>query len=409
MSGMKNDASMPESFSIILDAKGRPVEESPLRPEIIARIREAVQQNHNSGIERPVEKTITVDKLTFRVIVFHLYKMKDKQPYHLVVGRSMTHVKTTILGLAVLLGIMWVIAVIVCSIISWLFVGRTLRPVNLMTRASLQIAASGKLGRRIENFSGTKDEFGELCQALNQMLGSLESSYAAQKKFLADASHELRTPLTSIKANLDFLKRAAALPESERVQVLKDISGEVNRMAGLVNELLMLARTEGQSLPQFQQVNLSRLIHAAWSGFHYNDAVIAREIELNIPERVFILGDPEKLKQLVIILIDNAIKYSAVGGKITLKLSIRNQQAVLLITDDGPGIPEAELSMVGQRFYRASNTCGISGSGLGLAIAKSIVSMHNAEIRLFNLIPHGLGVEIEFPQNKDETSNETKE
>ncbi len=395
VSSAKADAMVPESFSIMLDEQGRSDSDDLISPAVIARIRSMVARIPAAAGKRQDEKTVAMNRQWFRIFVFHRVE-PDGRRSHWVVGRSLDHINSTLAGLAIFLGIGWLIAVAVCSVISWSFVGRTLRPVNLMTRASLQIAASGQLSRRIENFGETQDEFGELCQALNRMLGSVEASYETQRKFLADVSHELRTPLTSIKANLDFLKRAADLPAAERDLVLRESAAEVDRMAGLVHELLLLARSEGQGLPELLPVDLTAIARETLAGWQHGAA--ARRITLQAPGGVLVAGDPDKLKQLLIILLDNALKYTAAPGRIEVTIGTRNQLPFLAVSDDGPGIPEAEMPLVGNRFYRASNIRGIPGSGLGLAIARSIAANHRAVLQLSNRQPNGLRVEVKFPK-----------
>jgi two-component system OmpR family sensor kinase len=393
----KGGTALPESFSLVLNDPGRMANENPLEPMMAERIRALVESIAIPASGGPVEKNVVLDGHPFRLLIFDLNRAGAGSPGRLVVGRSLVHVQTTIHELSIFLGVLWLLAVAVCAMVSWMFVGRTLRPVKAMTRASLQIAASGKLGKRIGNFSGAADEFGELSQALNQMLSTLESAYLTQKKFLADASHELRTPLTSVRANLEFLQRAPDLGEAERHQIVREAGVEVNRMARLVDELLWLAREESQAPPQLRPVDLGEIAREAVSGLQYRAAATERTIAIRAPERAAVWGDPEKLTQLIINLLDNALKYTAAGGRIEVELSVRERRTLLRVADDGPGIPEAELPLVFNRFYRAGNAAATTGSGLGLAIAKSIVASHQAEIRLNNRSPHGLAVEVLFP------------
>jgi two-component system OmpR family sensor kinase len=398
--GRAADAMLPESFSMILDEKGRSLSDHSLTPAVAARLRRMMAQIRVPRGKRRDEETVAIHDQWYRIFLFPLVQPDGRRSYR-VVGRSLEHVNSSLAGLAVFLGSGWLVAVAACTVISWSFVGRTLRPVNLMTRDSLQIAASGQLGRRIANLGWARDEFGELCQALNQMLSSLEGSYETQRKFLADASHELRTPLTSIKANLDFLNHATKLPEAERSQVLRDIAAEVDRMAGLVHELLLLARVEGQSHPERLPVDLAAIVREAVSGFLHGPAA-DRRLTLQAPDSLPVLGEADKLKQLLIILLDNALKYTTGQGRIEVWIGNHEGEPVVSVSDDGPGIPEAELPLVGNRFYRASNIRGTPGSGLGLAIARSIAAHHQATLQLSNRQPTGLRVEIKFPRYEED-------
>jgi signal transduction histidine kinase len=268
----------------------------------------------------------------------------------------------------------------------------------MMTRDALKIATSKELDRKIEDF-GDHDEFGELSKALNQMLASIETSYTTQKKFLADASHELRTPLTSIKANLDFINRVNQAPESEKILALKDITTEVNRMAVLVNELLMLARAEAPKAEASEKFNLPQLIKKVYIEYRNRKSKCNQSLHVEITQPVlYVNGDPEKIRQIMVILLDNALKYSPAETEINIRVWRQGTWAVIEVNDQGPGIPEAELPLVLNRFYRGSNVRNhTEGSGLGLAIVKSILKNLEGEIELRNRVSKGLQVRISLP------------
>lgn len=342
--------------------------------------------------------TINLDDQPFRIYVKDLGISSGKRRASLVLGRSLMHVRETLSGLIVPLTLAWLIAVFACAFVSWLFVGRTLRPVNMMTREALKIAASEESGRQIKDF-GDNDEFGELSSALNRMLASLEASSIIQRKFLADASHELRTPLTSIKANLDFINRAKNAPESEKKLALRDITAEVDRMAKLVNQLLILARVEALTSSVCEKMDLTKIIKEVHAAYQNRKLESNRLLLLKVAApALYVNADPEKLRQILVILLDNAIKYSPVESEIKVKIWRQDNSAVIEISDCGPGIPESELLLVFNRFYRGSNVKNnTEGSGLGLSIVKSILKNLGGEIELSNRIPNGLAVRITVP------------
>lgn len=341
--------------------------------------------------------TMRLDSQIYRIYITAIPGAGGSGNHLLVLGRSLIHVQNTLSGLKNFLAIAWGLAVFACTFISWNFVGRTLQPVNRMTRDSLRIAASGELGRRVEYIAG-HDEFGELAKALNRMLASLETAAASQKRFLADASHELRTPLTSIMANLDFLARAADAPQSEQSAALQDSVRETKRMATLIHELLALSRAEATPATRFIPINLVEMMQRI--GAHYSQTP---QIQVKVQGPLYIEGDPEKLRQMVVILLDNAFKYAGKSGAVELQLRKETNggvsaAAVLEVTDQGPGIPEAEIPRVFERFYRASNVKDAApGSGLGLSIARTIVRDHGGDIELRNHLPHGLKVTVSLP------------
>ena len=391
---LKRLTGMPDSFALVMDETNRLTTESNTRSKrILLGIRPYLKADFFT--KRNFSKTIILEGHPYRIQVWNNRDSKGIRESTLIVGRSLIHVDTTVYGLAVFLVVVWLIAVAGCLVVSWFFVGRTLQPVNAMTRDSLRIAKSSELGRRIEDFEG-EDEFGELSRALNLMLASLEISSTTQKQFLADASHELRTPLTSIKANLDFLKRAKKISLQEKDSVLIDVTNEVDRMTRLVNELLMLARAEGLISFKHQRIEITAIVREVITGYQLHQTSKDRKIRFEATAEAYLNGEYEKIRQLLVILLDNAIKYSPLGGEVKISILRRGNFVILSITDNGPGIPEPELPLVFKRFYRAGNVGATSGSGLGLAIAKSIVDNHHAHIELNNLVPHGLRVTVKF-------------
>lgn len=379
----------PDSFTMILDEKGRPFEKISLEPQrILAQMKSLISDGDGS---RKALRTLILDGEPYRLRIMQIPDPKGSSEKHtLVVGRSLTHVTTTLSELGIFLALAWLMAVSACTAVSWLFVGKTLAPVKRMTRDSLLLAESGQIGRRIA-FSGEGDEFAELAGALNRMLISLESSSVVQKQFLADSSHELRTPLTSVKANLDFLRRARGLAQSDLASALDDMAAEVDRMTVLVNQLLMLARADAAPPVRLETTDLARIVRDTLFAYRQHPSLRNKSVDSALPECSWVRGDPDALRQLVIILLDNALKYSPESGRIKVSLSASSAQVVLEIMDDGPGIPPDELPKVFDRFYRASNVPGsVNGSGLGLAIAQSIIARHSGRLILQNLDPHGL-------------------
>ncbi|HEX3045667.1 MAG TPA: HAMP domain-containing sensor histidine kinase [Bacillota bacterium] len=391
---------MPESFALTLDPK------EPISSDFAGLSKSGLLSLQNylkTHVVNPhgTYGTIPLNAHLFRIYVKEMIPPAGNKVSYLILGRSLMHVQNTLSGLIGSLILAWLIAVLVCTVVSWLFVGRTLRPVKMMTQDALKIATSKEPVRKIENF-GEHDEFGELSKALNQMLASIEASYTAQKKFLADASHELRTPLTSIKANLDFINRAKQAPESEKKLAFEDITTEVNRMASLVNELLMLARAEAPKAEVNEKFNLPQLINKVYSENWNRKSKLNRLILLEIADSVlYVNTDPEKIRQVVVILLDNAVKYSPVKSEIKLRVWRQGTSAMIEVNDQGPGIPEAELPLVLNRFYRGSNVRNnTEGSGLGLSIVKSILTNLEGEIELSNRNPNGLRARITLPLAK---------
>jgi signal transduction histidine kinase len=217
---------------------------------------------------------------------------------------------------------------------------------------------------------------------LQEAYGRLEDAYAAQKRFVADASHELRTPLTTIRASIDLLRR---LPESnsrEQAEILQDAASEVERMTRLLNNLLVLARADaGRGLVR-QELDLQPLVEeVARQAIHFGEASFSVEgLETLASARV--LGNADSLKQLLRILLDNAIKYTPSNGSIVLRGLAADHRWGLQVADTGCGIPAAKLPHIFERFYRADSSRGGEGTGLGLAIAHWIVREHGGSIEV---------------------------
>lgn len=387
---------MPESFAIVFNMTRGNIDDSTLKsPELISEIERYIK--NLTLTQETLRKTFTINHQLYRVYIFRLNPVQSGDQRRLVIGRSLNHVDSTILELTGFLSLVWLISVLICAGLSWFFVGRTLRPVKQMTRTSLQIAGSKELGRRIEDFGCPDDEFGELSQAMNRMLESLEALTSIQKKFLADASHELRTPLTSIRANLEFLERARNIPEQEKQQAFRDVLSEVYRLSGLVNELLMLARADEVSSFKFEWVDVAAIVREVHNSIRMNEEAAKRTIRCEASPKALIKGDAEKLRQVALILLDNAVKYSPVNGEIIISVYQQDKKVVLDVINSGTGIPDAELNRLSERFYRASNAGSTPGTGLGLAIAKSIVQQHGGEIRLSNADGVGFRAEVLLP------------
>jgi len=256
---------------------------------------------------------------------------------------------------------------------------RALKPLDAMTETALQITRTDDLSRRISMTGVAHDEVGRLAEAFNDTLERLERLFNAQRRFLADVSHELRTPLTTIRGNVDLLRRMGGADETS----LDAIQSEAERMSRLVGDLLLLAQSDAGTLPTARHpVELDTLLFEV-----YREAlVLAGGVDLSIGEidQAIVLGDRDRLYQLLLNLVSNAVKYTPEGGKVSIGLSKVNEWARLVVTDSGIGIPPEELPHVFERFYRVdkARTRSQGGSGLGLAIAQRIAAIHGGRIEV---------------------------
>lgn len=291
---------------------------------------------------------------------------------------------------------------------SWLAVGHALAPLSTMLETATQINRASDLSRRIPIERASDDEIGRLIQAFNQTLERLEQLFTTQQRFLADVSHELRTPLTVIKGNMDLMRRMKKVdPES-----IESIDAEVNRLTRLVNSLLLLAQAESGYLRlNLEPIELDTLLIEVHQELHLLAQNKKLQLELSEIEQVQIRGDRDRLKQVLLNLVSNAIQYTPSGGKVTLSLQRSGQQARLVVRDTGPGIPPEDLPHIFERFYRAEKSRTRSGHGggfgLGLSIAKWIVDHHNGYIQVESRLGEGTAFIVWLPILEE--GNETRE
>jgi len=285
---------------------------------------------------------------------------------------------------------------------------RALAPVRQLTQAARQISASQDFSRRVPLHRNARpDQITELATTFNSMLAALDRAYQQQKRFIADASHELRAPITSIRCNLDLLARAPDIPADERGATLADARSEADRMGRLVNDLLTLARRDethsgGSAVGAEEQpvVDLDSLLLEVFRQYRANrPAHSAARLILHHIAPVRIVAREDQVKQILVALLDNALKYTPAVGTITLTLEVENLQAMLTISDTGIGIASADLPHIFERFYRADRARSREqgGSGLGLAIVQSMVHALHGQIAVQSVPGEGSTFLVSLP------------
>ena len=278
-------------------------------------------------------------------------------------------------------------------ILGALLTHQLLKPLDDITAVALKITRTDDLSRRLPD-SGRRDEIGRLTMVLNQTLERLERLFHARQRFLADVSHELRTPLTTIRGNVDLIRRMGEA-DQETMDVVED---ELLRMTRLVDDLLLLARADTGGLPiQQKPVELDSIFLDVYRQVSSLDQEVA--VELLEVDQVCVLGDQDRLKQLILNLVDNALKYTPAGGKVTMSLSKSNGTARIVITDTGIGIPDEDLPRIFDRFYRVdkARSRNMGGSGLGLSIAYWIAQAHRGDIEVASESGKGSVFRITLP------------
>jgi len=231
---------------------------------------------------------------------------------------------------------------------------------------------------------------------IRHSLAAQRGSLRRQREFAADASHELRTPLTVIRASVEDLERHRSEPVGEVGTALADIRYEVDHLTTMVEDLLLLARTDSGAL-QLQRVPLDLGDVAADGASSMGKVATERGIVVAVdPEPTDVVGDPARLRQLVVILVDNAVRHAPAGSTVAVRVRADGPDAVLVVEDEGPGIRPEDLPRVFDRFYRAPGAAG-DGTGLGLAIAAWIVSRHGGRIEAANRPARGARLTARIP------------
>lgn len=288
------------------------------------------------------------------------------------------------------------VGVTLLALVVGLFLARrALAPVADVTETARAIALSGDFGARVER-QATEDEVGELALAFNEMLEALEANHLALQNFLGDASHQLRTPLTTILASLDLARRDNVSQE-ERSAMLADARDEAERMGRLVADLLSLARAESGARLAFQPVELDALLMDCVR--RQRQAAPHVRMGVTAVEPVLVEGDPDRLRELFGIILDNAARYTPAGGSVTARLEVHGALAVVTVDDTGIGLDGEDEPHLFERLYRGRHARVIrpSGTGLGLAIGRWIAEAHGGTVRLSGRSSGGTRAEVSLP------------
>lgn len=295
-----------------------------------------------------------------------------------------------------LLGGLSILGLTVALTGSCLVAGTALRPITRMINMASSIARSRDLSKRIA-VPRPQDEIGRLARTFNTMLVSIEGAYTAQQRFVSDASHELRAPLTAIQANLDLLQRHPEMSDVDRSVALSEAEREAARLTRLVSDLLALARADAGLPLRSSVVDLDAVVLDVFNGVR--QLARGQVLALEPFEPAQTRGDEDRLKQLLLIVLDNALKYTPHDGAVTVGLRRVGGEAELTIRDTGVGISDDALPHVFERFYRADPGRGRDpgGTGLGLPIADWIVQQHGGRIAIASRLGTGTTVTVHLP------------
>lgn len=292
------------------------------------------------------------------------------------------------------LGLLGLVAALIGS---WLIAGNALFPLARMITTAQAISLSQDLSRRI-SVPAHKDELHRLATTFNEMLASVESSQRTQQRFVSDASHELRAPLTALQGNLDILRRhTQQMTEDDREEAFAEMTRETERLSRLVADLLALARADAGIEVEHAKVDLDAIVLHAFRAAQ--PLVHGQTLVLDPFEPAVIWGDTDRLEQLLLILLDNGLKYTPAGGTVTVGLRTHASSVELLVRDTGIGIAEEDIPHIFERFYRADRARrrDPGGTGLGLSVAQWIVEQHNAMLTVQSTLGQGTLITVQFP------------
>ncbi|WIY05620.1 HAMP domain-containing sensor histidine kinase [Amycolatopsis mongoliensis] len=297
----------------------------------------------------------------------------------IVLAQSMGPTKRTLNELALVLFLIGGAGILVAAAAGTAVARTGLRPVDRLTSAAERVAKTGDL--RPIPVSGD-DELARLTQSFNTMLGTVADSQERQRQLVADAGHELRTPLTSLRTNLELLLAASKpgappLPDEDRIDIVADISGQLDELTQLIGDLVELARQD-EPRERFERVELLDVVERALDRARRR----AGEINFDVSLQPWVLtGDNSSIERAVLNLLDNAVKFSPPDATVWVRLyPLGDGTAVVEVADAGPGIAEEDLPKVFDRFYRSSEARTLPGSGLGLAIVKHAAERHGGAV-----------------------------
>ena len=322
----------------------------------------------------------------------------DGQAYRILVATPLDGTEATLRRLRMLL--FWTApgVLLIASLGGYWMSRRALAPVDAIMQAARSIGIQN-LSQRLD-VPATGDELQRLSETWNGMLARLESAVQRLSQFTADASHELRTPIALIHTTAELALRRERSEEVYR-DALRQVLTETERMARLVEDLLSLARADvGLPALPLERIELTPLVLDVCQ----QGEVLARERQLEMsteaPDQpVYVEANDPALRRLLLLLVDNAVKYTPAGGRITVSVGCDPNGATIAVRDTGIGIPEAALPRVFDRFYRAddSRNRNAGGTGLGLSIAKWIADRHHASLEAESQAGQGATFRVRFP------------
>jgi two-component system, OmpR family, sensor kinase len=311
----------------------------------------------------------------------------------LEVGQSRLPLEETMAGLRTLLQLLGGGALLLSTAIGWLVAHQGLRPLSLISARAATMTAQRDFSKRLD-YQGYADEVGQLAGAIDHLLATVDGTLRTHREFLADTSHELRNPLLALRTDLDLLDR---IPDPHaRAECLQEAREQAARMSRLVTDLLLLAQVESERLIERRPLELASVV--ATVAQEAEQQADSHTIRVSPLEPVRVVGDEQRLAQVVRNLVDNAVRHTPTGTEIAVSLRRENGWARLDVADTGGGIAPEHVDHLFERFYRAGrHPTGDGGTGLGLAIVKRLTEAHGGEVSVDSVLGEGTRFTVRLP------------
>ncbi|HTY44847.1 MAG TPA: heavy metal sensor histidine kinase [Patescibacteria group bacterium] len=399
---VEEESADPNLLSIVVqifDAQGRHIVSSKDIPNIATISRQAFQHVLEGKMHYD---TLRVSSLAGRPVMLRMFTLpvieNRKVAYIVQVATQLTYIESTLQNMRLILFVLLPLVVFITGILGVFLAKIALRPVDRMTQTIHQITAES-LKLRIA-IPDTRDEIRRLADTFNAMLERLDHAFTSQRQFLEDITHEFKTPLAVLKGQLEVaLRRMRSKEEYETV--LRSNLEEINRITHIVEDLLMLARFDKNAISlDMKKLDLSSLVRRVADDMELLAAQKHIKFIVSSQDDVIVDGDEEKLRRLLLNIVDNAIKYTPSAGEVEIRVAKTAAEVEVLIRDTGEGIPQEELPYIFDRFYRVDKSRSSSGFGLGLSIAKSIAEAHRGSIRVASAAYQGSTFTVCLPVSR---------
>ncbi len=377
------ELSHPQQSMMIFDDAGQLLATHPGEEELHVQLPERAMIP-DTGVHLYTVVNEAQTRTNHRIAVRRVTIPPAGTPYIILASQPLRPVEDELDSLREILYFATPVVLLVAGFGGWFLARQGLAPVAAMARTARQIGA-GSLDQQLP-VANPRDELGQLATTFNDLLGRLNAAFEEQRRFMADASHELRNPLSVMSTAAGVTLKKEHRAEDEYREALQIVAEQTRRLSRIVNDMFMLARADSGRYPlRKRTLYLNDLLEEVARAGAVLAADRSASVELtNLPEAIF-HGDEDLLRQMLLNLVDNAVKFTPSHGAVTVSLERREADYVLSVVDTGPGIPPEARQHIFERFYRADRTRSKSedgGAGLGLAIARWIARAHDGDIEL---------------------------